>query len=319
MTMEELALEAGVSLSAVSKAFSGSHEVNETTRQRIFDFAKKNGCYYKYIKKSARNPVIAIICNEIRDNYTSRLISSLETEVRKKGGFTIVATDDFNTGLRNDLISYFAEHVGADGIILCSSLGEICKYKIPVIVIGETDKFNSVNMTWDRAIEEAIRHFAEYGHTKIAFIGEKHTGHKNNMFKNAMERCGLTANKDYIIFSNKRFEDAGYDGITRLLALADRPTAILAAHDNIAFGAMKCIKDNGLSVPDDISLIGMNDNMESRYLNVPLTTGTAYLEDISEITADLIFEKIKTGDYKTIKTIKVSSELVKRGSVGYAK
>ena len=58
MTMEELAIEAGVSLSAVSKAFSGSREVNEETRQRIFDIAKKNGCYYKYVKKSLKNMIL---------------------------------------------------------------------------------------------------------------------------------------------------------------------------------------------------------------------------------------------------------------------
>ena len=319
MTMEELAKAAGVSLSAVSKAFSGSREVNSDTRQRIFDLAKDNGCYYKYIKKNILNPVIAIICNEIRGNYTTRLVSLLEAEVRKRGGFTVVATDNFDSGIRNDLISYFAEHVGVAGIILCNTLGEECKYKIPVIVLGESDKFSSVNMTWHRAIEEAILHFSEFGHTKIAFIGEKYTSLKNGIFEQVMKKCGLPVNGDYVIHSEKRFEDAGYDGVEKLLALPERPTAILAAYDNIALGAMKCINDNGLSIPGDISLIGMNDNEESRYLSAPLTTGTAFLEDMCEVTAELMFEKIKAEDYRTVKTIKVSSELIKRGSVGYAK
>ena len=134
-----------------------------------------------------------------------------------------------------------------------------------------------------------------------------------------MKKCGLDVNNEYIIHSEKRFEDAGYDGMAKLLSLDNKPTAILAAYDNIAIGAMKFISDNGLSVPEDISIIGMNDNEESRYLQVPLTTGTAYLEDMSEITAELMFERIRVNDCKTITTIKVSAELVKRGSVGYAK
>ena len=213
MTMEELAALAGVSLSAVSKAFSGSGEVKESTRQKIFDLAKEHGCYYKYIKKDTKNPVIAIICNEVH-SLVSQFIPLLQKEIKKRGGNSIIATDNFDSDTRNGFISYFAEHVGVDGIILCNSFGEVCNYNIPVIVIGGTDnRFSSVNITWNRAIEEAILHFMEFGHKKIAYIGEKHTFLKNEIFKQSMEKYGLPINEDFIVLSKKRFEAAGYDGV----------------------------------------------------------------------------------------------------------
>ncbi|MBQ7976236.1 MAG: LacI family DNA-binding transcriptional regulator [Clostridia bacterium] len=319
MTMEELAALAGVSLSAVSKAFSGSNDINENKRQHIFTVAKEAGCYYKYIKKKMYKPVIAIICNEIRGSLTSKFIYLLDKEIKLQGGTTIISCDNFEKDIRNELISYFAEHVGVDGIILFNPLDELAHYNIPIIMIGESDRYYSVDMTWKRAISEAISHFVEYGHKKIAFIGERHTAIKNTFFEDAIKENNLPVNRDYIIHSHMRFEDAGYDAMNTLLSLPDPPTAVLAAYDNIAFGAMKSIREHGLTIPEDISIIGMNDNEESQFMNVPLTTGTAYPEDLCQIVADVIFEKIRNGNFRDNKRIKISTELVKRGSVGKAK
>lgn len=123
----------------------------------------------------------------------------------------------------------------------------------------------------------------------------------------------------YFTESAERFEEAGYDAMNTLLAKEKRPTAVIAAYDSIAIGAMKSIYEHGLSIPDDISLIGMDDESQTAYLNVPLTSTTSYLEDLCEIVVDVLFNRIENGDELAIRKINVSTELVERKSVGKAK
>ena len=105
----------------------------------------------------------------------------------------------------------------------------------------------------------------------------------------------------------------------QLLSLEKPPTAVLTGYDQIAIGAMRCIWDYGLKIPDDISIIGRNDISEAAYLNIPLTSISTYNEDYCQIVVEAIFEKIKLKDSCAKKKIRVSSGLIKRQSVGKAK
>ena len=102
-----------------------------------------------------------------------------------------------------------------------------------------------------------------------------------------------------------------------LLSLDTPPTAVIAAYDDIAFGAMKSITEHGLKIPDDISVIGFDDNKLLPYLDIPLSSITAYNEDLCEITVNLLFEKINRPSMP--KHIKISKEFIPRDSVGKAK
>lgn len=318
MTMKKLAELAGVSVSTVSKAFSGSNELSEATREYIFEIARKNGCYDKYCKSVFEKTVVAVICPEFQSGYYSQQLTFLKKEIEKRGGVMLVGCYDFDEAYRNELMSYFTENAKVDGIILYNSVISKMKYNIPVVVIDDAEDFNSVSLSMQNAVKEAIEHFAENGHQDIAFIGEKLTKSKCELFAQAMKESGLDIKDDYIIESTYRFEEAGYNAMNRLLELENPPTAVLAAYDSIAVGIMKSIYEHGLSIPGDISLIGMDDIRENPYLNVALTSITSYNEELCEIIVDMLFDRIKNGNGK-VKKIKVSTELVKRSSVGQVK
>ncbi len=316
MTLSQIAKIAGVAVSTVSKAFSGSGEISEETRNRIFDIAKENNCYGKYIKCFNYKYKIAVILHEFQSGYYTRELSCFSRELKKRNALVLSAEDNFNNEERRNILSYFAFGAKVDGIIMYGTLEDKFDCNTPIITIGKTDLFNSIDMSYDGAFCDAIQHLQENGHTKIAYIGETRTTKSFEWFKNAMNKCQIPVKDDYIILSrDSRFENAGYEAMDRLLKLKDPPTAIIAAYDYIAIGAIKAIKEHGLRVPEDISIIGKGDIKECDYLDIPLTTITSFPEDLCEIVVEELFDKINN-QIKNIKKIKVSAQLVKRSSVG---
>ena len=96
-----------------------------------------------------------------------------------------------------------------------------------------------------------------------------------------------------LVFCEKIGYEAGYGGARRLLSLPNPPDAILAMNDSLAFGAMKAIKESGLSIPADVSLIGYTDEAHSNYVDPPLTAVTHQTYKMGETACELLLEQLK--------------------------
>jgi len=318
MTMKKLAELAGVSVSTVSKAFSGSKEVSVEKKEEIFRIAREQGCYDKYWKGVYERPVIAVIYPEFQSRYYAEQLALLGTEIKKRDGIMLSCCTDFDEKQAEALISYLTEYAKVDGIIVHGSpKGK--KYSIPVISVCGNEEESMIWLSNQNAIEEAVCHFIENGHTKLAYIGEAFTKNKMRLMQQAMKKHKVEIYEQYMYESGKRFEEAGYEGMNYLLNLKHPPTAVLTAYDDIAIGAMKSIYEKGLKIPEDISIIGMDDIKECPFLNVALTSITTYNEDWSEIIVDSLFELIENANNKNMKKIKLYTELIKRDSVGKVK
>lgn len=319
MTLKKIADIAGVSVSTVSKAFSGSREISPKKREYIFEIAKKAGCYDKYCKSSFGKKVIAVICPEFQGGYYSEKLTYFAKEIEKRDSVMVAGCYSFNKDSKEKLISYFTESAKVDGLIILGADIPSAKYSTPILVIGESENSDSISLSLKNAIDNAIECLLENGHRDIAFIGEKLTEGKFKRFETAMSEKGIKINTDYVVESEERFERAGYSAMNKLLAMEKPPTAVVAAYDHIAIGAMKSIYEHGFNIPDDISLIGMDDIRETSYLNVSLTSITSYSEELCEIAVGALFERMKKGNNTRIKKINVASDFVERKSVGKAK
>lgn len=319
MTMKQLAILAGVSVSTVSKAFSGSPEIPEKTKNRIFEIARRESCFDKYCKTFFGKKVIAVICPEFHSGYYAQQLALLRKEIVRCGGEMVASCYNFEESSKNDLITYYAACAKVDGMILLDASVSESACNVPMVVIGESKNTDSIFLSMEYAVQDAIEYLIKNGHTDIAFIGETLTKVKLRSFTEAMEKAGLRVRAEFVLESRSRFEKAGYDAMNALLALKMPPTAAIAAYDSIALGAMKSIYEHGLTIPEDMSLIGMDDNRETAYLTVPLTTITSYNEDLCEVAVSLLFDRIRKGDSTKPKKIHVSTMLVKRQSVGRAK
>ncbi len=319
MTMRELAEMAGVSVSTVSKAFAGSREISVAQRERIFALARETGCFEKYNKASFDKKVIAVIGSEFQSPYYAHQLSMLEKEIQKHGGLMVTGCYNFDEEAKRCLITYFVQYAKVSGIIVYGTLPPTFENNLPTVVIGRSDVCDSISLSWRASIQNTIALLLENGHRDIAFIGEGYTSIKRNEFLKIMRQYGLPVRQEYIVETKERFEQAGYIAMNQLLALERVPTAVFAAYDSIAIGAMKSVYEHGLKIPEDISIVGMDDIKSNPYFDVPLTSITSDNEDLCEIVVDMLYDRIEKGNEAKIKTVSVSAELVQRNSVGKAK
>lgn len=316
MTMSELAKLANVSVSTVSKAFSEADDINIDTKNRIFEIAKQTGCYGKFYKGKYHKKIIAVICPEIASDYYASILNCIRALADRSDAIMFIATDDFKQATQAELIEYFCAYLKVDGIIVFGLKSKLKKsYETPIVsLFGAVDeKVDSVKIDSYSAIKDAVDLLLDYGHTKIAFLGETLTKSKVKMFEKAMLKAGVSDIK--IIESHERFEKAGKDGINQLMSTDEDYTAIICAYDNIAIGAIKELKTRGYKVPDDISVIGIDNIAIGEYTETALTTIGINPEEICAIAWDLLQKKLKNPYYKSYQNITLNTELIVRESV----
>ena len=314
--MIELAKLANVSVSTVSKAFSNAQDINEETREQIFEIARQTGCYFKFYKGKYPKKIVAIICHEIISDFYVEFVERLRKQIEDTGNIALVASDDFSTSKQGELIDYFSSYLKVDGIIVFNLRTRLKKnYDTPIISLFSSidDQVDSINIDFFSALNDAVSLLWQYGHRNIAFFGEKLTNETACEFKNSISKLGC--NNITVIESDKRFEEAGKDAVDKLLALTTDCTAIICAYDNIALGAIKQLKNKGLSVPDDISVVGIDDIVISKYAETALTTIGVDFEEVCSLVCDILKKKLKNPYYKTYKKIVIKGELIVRESI----
>ena len=178
---------------------------------------------------------------------------------------------------------------------------------------------DSVKSEIDDAIDDAVKHLMTLGHKKAAFIGEPLTLMKQERFLNAAAMQGLKVEAGDVIVAESRFENAGYLGAKKLIEKGSDCTAIVCAYDHIAIGAMRYLEQEGYKIPDDFSIIGMDNIDTSKYLAQSLTTVDSHLEEICTVVADLMAKKVRNRWVTARQEIKISADLIIRESTGKAK
>ena len=119
----------------------------------------------------------------------------------------------------------------------------------------------------------------------------------------------------FIIVDSNRFEEAGFNSIKKLYEENNLPTAILCAYDNIAYGVINFMETHSIKMPEDISIIGIDDIKYSSVKKISMSSIKANYDYICEIAIELLAKKINNPHYKIIQTISVKSEFVNRDSV----
>ena len=316
MTMKELAKLANVSVSTVSKAFAEADDVSEETKNHIFNIAKEYGCYGKFFKGKYSKKIIAIICSELCSSFYTNFVVILQNMIEEQNGIAIVSADNFSTSKQAELIEYFASYLKVDGIIVFNLKTKLKKgYDIPIISIfsSDDDNVDSIKTNSNEVIHESVETLKKLGHKNIVFMGESLTKGREKVFKDATEKI---MGYECKCFSSKfRFEKAGEDCVEQMINSRQIPTAIICGYDYIAFGVIKKLKEYGYSVPEDISVIGVDNISVSEYIETGLSSIDINAKEFCLIALDLINKKLKNKYFRAKQQITVNSKLVLRGSV----
>jgi DNA-binding LacI/PurR family transcriptional regulator len=305
----DVAKRAGVSRTTVSFVLNNTPGkiISEETRQRVLKAAAE----LDYEPNEAARTLAMVkhqaiglfICHTgyfFSDVFINQLIEGINPILNKHRLQLVLQS------LRLDQSDYLqlAHQDNVDGIILLNphendrGLAQIKESDIPLVVVGNLSDQSICQVDIDNreAAEEAVQYLIDLGHRDIGMIlhapviyyaaVERFNGYRRSLRKN-----GLPFRDAYVKYGDFS-EASGYAAMQALLSLPDRPTAVFAGNDVIAYGAMKAIKDAGFIIPDDISLIGFDDDFLSRFLNPPLTTVSLPAATLGASAASLVIQQL---------------------------
>ena len=324
LTIKEIAKMAGVSMTAVSFVLNDRPGVSEETREKVRKIIEETGFKPNLNSKKLLFNKSFNICMMI--NLKSSPFEDLfYFEITKgilnkshKYGYNITINEPVHAESDLPDMVYSGD---VDGMIFMQDIPDELTQKaiasgVPFVVVDAhsiREGVTSINPDYCAAAYAATNHLIEKGHKDIALISysmlDAFSSQTDEGFARAMEEHGLP-----IVFEKKAVatESEAYEAAKELLTQSKRPTAIMCTVDMFAIGAMRCAKDLGLCVPDDVSFAGIDDVLLARYTEPKLTTVGIDKVYMGELAMDMLLDKIERNNPDSVS---LPMELVIRDSV----
>ena len=335
INIRDIAKIAGVGVSTVSRVINNHPEVKDETRERILEIIKENN----YVpNKSARNLKknytnnIGVLIKGVFNPFFSEMLDIISKRISKAGYSMILEHHDYLTNDEmNNLVSMIKEKRLQGVICLGGNFSEVKNddfnnINIPVVLSSINHKygkeffnFSSVSIDNEKSAYSATKYLIDCGHKNIALmLGDKYDlgiGRlREEGYLKALNDNGIKVNRKYIILGNYEYRKA-YDETIKFLKSNKEVTAIFAISDIMAVGCAKAIKDSGLIVGKDISIIGFDGMEISEFYNPTITTVIQPKVEMAEITVDLLLGLISNKNDN--KHIILNTELVIRESTNF--
>jgi LacI family transcriptional regulator len=328
-SLRDISARTGVSITTVSRVLNGKGDefrISKETQKRILITAKE----LNYVPnqtgvnlQSGRTRTIALIVPGLVNPFFANVASSIATEIQGTGYNTLITDSNESIEIEKEELKQMISR-NVDGIIIASAghdgshINEIDDMGIPIVCIDRhfenlqvpfvaTDNFLGAEMATD--------HLLKRGHTHIACIqGAMHSMPNKIRIKGFEHMMNTYGIKDCIITGSDFTVQNGYTETLLLLQSKPFPTAIFTLSNTIALGCMKALKENGVRVPEDVSLITFDNHPYLDYLSTPLTCVAQPFQDICRIAIRLLFSMIDNEDLKT-RQVLLRPEILVRNSV----
>lgn len=320
---------APATISLVINRSPAADTIPQRTKDLIFAAADKFHYRPNFVARSLRTQrsfSIGVIVPEVSEGYAALVMSGIEDYLLQQGYFYFVASHRH----KPDLIDEYPKLLlgrSVDGIIAVDTPWSL-NLPIPVVTVsGHNEVKGVVNVLLDHtlAAEMALQHLFGLGHRRIAFIrGQEFSSDTEtrwNAIRQSARRLGLPISPKLVgqLEGDSASPSLGHD-VTRCLLQAQEPfTALFAFNDISAIGAIHALREAGLRVPQDVSVMGFDDIQSAAYQNPALTTVKQPLRDMGQIAAETVLQRIAaSGTNLPSKSVVVEPELVVRGSTGPA-
>lgn len=322
MTLSKLAQLANVSVSVVSKAFSGRDDVSDSMREHVFAVAREHGCFHQFYHKRYDKPVIAVIIPEAISKHYIRFIETLKKDMEENGYTMLLSISNFDNTLKDELVRYYTEHSKVDGLILIDS-GYALPSKCKTVLISMSHHTltlgSSISFNRQTGLRACLSELISKGHKRIAYIGEEHTAKYKKFMLGLLTELGCEADESLFYTSRLRFEEAGRDGVRKLFAKGEPPTAIIGAYGYITKGILEELESMDIRVPQDVSVVSMDNDPSPIYGTLDVSCIPSDIEKRCEYAMNILRERLGTASPNTPTQIVIDSEFHVGDSIGTAK
>ncbi|MGH2735128.1 MAG: LacI family DNA-binding transcriptional regulator [Actinomycetota bacterium] len=321
-TIVDVARQAGVSKSLVSLVMRGSPQVSDEKREAVLRAAEElryrpNAVARSLVRK--RSNLIGIMLSDLHNPFFVEVVDGIEQEALAAGYHALFNTGGRTAGGESAAIESLLQ-LRTDGLILASPVLPSREIRAaaataPMVLVARPSRWPEVDSVTndDRAgARLAVEHLVELGHSSIAHIdGGKGAGAaaRRAGYRDAMRRRG----HDPIVAPGEYTEEGGAGGVAHLLNGRARPTAIFAANDLAAIGALQALEERGLRVPEDVSLVGYDNTGLAGLGHIDLTTIDQPRHEIGATAVKLLLDRLD-GGRRRARHVLLQPGLVVRGT-----
>lgn len=337
-TMLDVSRKAGVSKSTVSRVLNGTAKISQTTRDAVFkaieELNYRPNVLAQTLSKKASNTIGLIIPRGASaSNSLASLIEQTQELVDQQGKFLSITqvNDQPNGGVdtiramcdrRCDAILYynnsFFDHYNIKGSELSDLIDEL---PVPLVVVNCHLERHPHHCVWIDHVKTGYmqaQYLLNHGHRKIAYIAaplSQRTGQlRLQGFQMALKDAGVNMNP-LLLAEGDRNCSGGYSACHELLSRAEPFTAIACFNDQTVIGAMKALQEHGVRIPDDVSLIGIDNDSVADYLCPGITTVALPLHHLIDHSLQRLFALLHHTDLPVFDPAEFSGEIIERQSV----
>ena len=331
VTLREIAKECKVSVATVSKALNDMKDVSPETKEEIKNTARRLGYYpnssARALKTNRTYNIGVLFVDEsnsgLTHDYFAQVLDSFKKSVEKEGYDLTFINSTHN---RNLTYLEHSRYRGVDGVVIAcvdfddSQVLELVRYDaIPVVTIDHVFDYRIAVMSDNiQGMHDLVEYAYSKGHRRMAYISGDDTAVTRNRvgsFVRSLEKHYIDTPEEYLISSAYRNPELAYKYTRQLLQLMDSPTCIFYPDDYSAIGGINAIRDVGLSVPDNISVVGYDGSYISQIMSPRLTTLRQDTAKIGSVAAEKLIHLIENPRTTLIQRFVMNGELVAGESV----
>jgi len=334
VTIYDVAREAGVSMATVSRVVNNNPNVKPQTRKKVFEAIERLGYRPNAVARglaSKKTTTVGVVIPDISNSIFSEVARGIEDIANMYHYNIILCNADKKKEKEIRVINTLLEKQ-VDGLLFMGGVvtdEHIQAFKtsaVPIVLCATTDENStiaSVDIDHEKAAFDAVNVLIEQGHRNIAMISGTLQDPANGFaryqgYKNALEAAGIPVREEYVRIGNYRYE-SGLEVTKHFLGLSDRPTAIFAATDEMAIGAIHTLQDSGLKVPDDMSVISVDNIRMASMVRPQLTTVAMPMYDIGAVSMRLLTKLMNKETKEASEQMQVilPHEVIHRNSVAH--
>ena len=330
-TVEDVAREANVSVATVSRVFNGTAKVREATERKVKEAARRLDYQPSRVArrlrvKSTDSLIIGLIVTDLANPFFSEIERGVEDIAYKNNNAVMVCNSDEDEEKERFYIeTLLSERVS--GLIVAPTPGneayiqELQDNGYPVVFVDRKPSYGNVDTVLIDNVSgaySAIKRLLELGHRRIGIIngipGITTTEERFAGYKKALQEYQIAPDPELVTYGNSR-QSGGMDNARKLLELDNPPTAIFSTNNLMTLGVLEEMYNRGITIPDEIALIGFDDMPWAVALNPPLTAVKQPSYDLGTMATDLLLKRLEDPARST-SSIVLSPRLVIRKSCG---
>lgn len=327
VTIHDVAREAGVSVSTVSRVLNDKDDVAEATYARVQKVISELGYTSSLAAKSMRSRktnVIGLIMPDLAEAFPIEVMKGVNHSIAQFNYDLIVYTNgDIHKNTSAEKERHYVSLLNnsiTDGVIIVTPVTTTFATNAPVVAVdpnNETPDCPAIIATNRDGALSAMHYLLELGHRRIGYVGGRtdlqSAIRRLQGYSDGLQQAGIEVNQDLITVGDFT-RASGYKCGMELLTKGERPTAVFAANDRSAFGLVDAAQELGLKIPDDLSVIGFDNIPETAfYQSIGLTTVSQSVQQMGSVATDMLVTLINKKQLDE-KLFKMPTQLIVRGS-----